>query len=101
MHHVYLKLRILRNERGLSQTNVAEDLGLSLTGYAKIERGETELTVARLYQIADYYKISIMQILEINEPSDLNETFKDKEISYLKQINQLLLEKLAKKDESK
>jgi transcriptional regulator with XRE-family HTH domain len=46
------KIRYLRLQRGYSQENMAEVLGLSTTAYGDLERGKTELTVSRLEQIA-------------------------------------------------
>lgn len=37
------KLKFMRMFKGLSQEQVAEQLGLSTVGYGKIERGETDV----------------------------------------------------------
>jgi transcriptional regulator with XRE-family HTH domain len=91
-------LRLLRLEKKLSQQNVADDLGLSLTGYAKIERGITDIPFSRLQCIASYYKMEVVDLLMYGKPPQekLNENDPlKKEIDYLKQINALLLEKIA------
>lgn len=101
MHPVYRNIRRIRVEKGLSQQNVADDLGLSLTGYAKIERGETSLTIERLTQLADYFEVSVFILLDLNRPQLETASFKDKEIEYLKQINTLLLQKLNQLENKK
>ncbi len=50
----------VRRSLGLTQENVAFDLNISSTSYAKIERGETNVSFLRLVQIADYFKVDIM-----------------------------------------
>lgn len=37
------KIRNMRTIKGYSQENMAEMLGISVTAYAKIERGETDI----------------------------------------------------------
>ena len=44
----YEKIRQMREERDWSQEQLAAQLNLSPNGYAKIERGETRLTLSRL-----------------------------------------------------
>ena len=43
----------IRIEKRLSQAEMAERLGIAQNNYGKIERGITELTVQRLYKIAE------------------------------------------------
>ena len=47
-------IRLTRQSQGLTQENVAADLGCSLNTYTKIERGETNVPFSRLIQIAKY-----------------------------------------------
>jgi transcriptional regulator with XRE-family HTH domain len=37
------KIKFMRQSKSLSQEEMAEKLGLSLNGYANIERGETDV----------------------------------------------------------
>jgi transcriptional regulator with XRE-family HTH domain len=59
------RLRMVRAERGLSQENVAALLGISATGYANIERGETEPTLARIEEIAKVLKVEVGDLLPV------------------------------------
>ncbi|MBD2751364.1 helix-turn-helix domain-containing protein [Spirosoma validum] len=60
------KIRVLRTVKGYSQEVMAELLKLSVTGYGKIERGETEVTVARIGQIAIILDLKVEDILQFN-----------------------------------
>ena len=53
----------LRNEIGLSQRELAEDVGISQSMVAQIERGSKALTVPLAKQIADKLGKSITDII--------------------------------------
>ena len=61
------KIRSLRVLKELSQENVAEMLNISVTAYSKIERGETDVQLSRLNQIANVFKVSIEEILNFGD----------------------------------
>jgi transcriptional regulator with XRE-family HTH domain len=54
-----------RKEKGFSYENMALELGISTPAYRKIELGKTQLTVERLYQIADTLQVKIATLLDI------------------------------------
>ena len=57
------KIRLIRELNRLSQESVAEQLNMSVGGYAKIERGETKINLVRLQQLAEIFKIDILEFL--------------------------------------
>lgn len=60
-------IRSLREERDWSQKDMAEKLEMSVNGYAKIERGETGISIVRLEQIAAVLDIDLHELLPSNE----------------------------------
>ncbi len=50
-----LRIRDLREDQDLSQTKLAEMIGMSQTGYSKYETGENELPISILVKLADFY----------------------------------------------
>lgn len=62
------KIRLHRLQRGFSQENMADLLGLSTTAYGDIERGKTDLTMSRLTQIADTLGLSPVSLLTDEPP---------------------------------
>ncbi|MXV49937.1 helix-turn-helix domain-containing protein [Pedobacter sp. HMF7647] len=52
------KIRIQRVIKQYSQEYVANCMDISQAAYSKIERGETELSVERLYEIAEILEVS-------------------------------------------
>lgn len=55
----------------LTQEEMANQLQLSLNGYANIERGETKLSVERLEQIANIFGIDVTELLSFGEHNSI------------------------------
>lgn len=60
---MYPRIRGLREDRDLSQTQVAKILGMSQTGYSKYETGENDIPTSILIKLALFYKTSIDYLL--------------------------------------
>lgn len=63
----FKKIKVMREMNQLTQEEVAEQLGMSITGYAKIERGQTNMSVEKLKQIAQIFNVNVAQLLDDNE----------------------------------
>lgn len=61
------RLRDLREDADLNQTQVAKFLGMSQTGYSKYETGENDIPTQVLIKLAGFYKTSIDYILGITD----------------------------------
>ncbi|MCC8072906.1 MAG: helix-turn-helix domain-containing protein [Clostridiales bacterium] len=60
----YIKrIRDLREDRDLTQQDLADILGTSQTMYARYERGANELPIRHLIRLADFYNVSADYIL--------------------------------------
>lgn len=68
------KIRVTRVSRGLNQENIATELGISITAYSKIERGETNPSILRLDQIAKCLGVPIVDFLTESGYVSLNQT---------------------------
>ncbi len=65
---MYQRLRDLREDRELNQTEVAKMLSMSQTGYSKYETGENDIPTSVLIKLARFYNTSIDYLLgETNE----------------------------------
>ena len=60
----YEKIRLIREIKQWSQEQMAEKLEMSANGYAKIERGETKLTLPRLQKIADIFEMDLNELAQ-------------------------------------
>jgi len=69
------KLSVFRNFRGLTQEEMAEKLNMSLSGYAKIERGETRLQTNKLEKIVAALEIELKDFISFDEKMVFNASF--------------------------
>ena len=70
---MYPRLRDLREDKDMNQTQLAKILGMSQTGYSKYETGENDIPTAVLIKLARFYNTSIDYLLgETNNPKRYN-----------------------------
>lgn len=73
------RIKQLRIDKKLSQENVSADLGISIDGYRKIERGVNGAKVDTLVCIADYFGVSLDFIITGEQPkSEIDVILKEK-----------------------
>ena len=60
---MYRRIREMREDRDLTQTQIAEMLNMSQTGYSKYETGENDIPTRVLIALADYYDTSVDYLL--------------------------------------
>lgn len=56
------KIRELREERGLTQFNLAYDANLSKNQIGRIERGENKISVIAVIKIADALNVNVKEL---------------------------------------
>ena len=64
--NVHEKIRSLREAKNWSQEEMAKHLNMSVNGYAKIERGETQAYIAKLEKIAEVLGVSLIDLIPQN-----------------------------------
>lgn len=91
------RLKEIRNSLGLSQTDVAVQLGITQQAYANYERGVREADYGTLKKISEIFNTSIDYILGNSNESNINSEPKakpfEKIIEYLSQLNPIGIEK--------
>ena len=60
---MYQRIRDLREDKDLNQTQIARMLGMSQTGYSKYETGENDIPTIILIKLSNYYNVSIDYML--------------------------------------
>ncbi len=63
MTEIYDNIRAMREKKHLTQEDMADELNMSASGYAKIEQGKTKLFHEKLEQIADFFGVSVYQLM--------------------------------------
>lgn len=71
------KIKSFRKKCGITQMGLANSMGISYQQIQKYENGETKITVERLKQVADIFKIPINIFLENNIIFDKIYTIKE------------------------
>ncbi len=69
---MYGRIRDLREDKDMNQTEVAKMLGMSQTGYSKYETGENDIPTDILIKLADFYDVSVDYLLNRTNNPDLN-----------------------------
>ena len=64
MKSIQQKLRGLREDNDLTQTQIAQVLGTSQTMYARYERGANELPIRHLVTLCRFYNVSADFLLD-------------------------------------
>lgn len=103
------KVRLERLKQNLSQQNMADELGITAAAYSNLERGVSNISVTRLFDLArilnqtpqwfveemiaskDLFKTDVR---EMNVPHDL--IILQKEVAFLKQQVQVIQRELTK-----
>ena len=70
---MYRRIRDLREDKDMNQTQMAKILGMSQTGYSKYETGENDIPTQILIKLAIFHETSIDYILG---QTDVKERYK-------------------------
>lgn len=80
------RIRKARLLSDLSQENIAAELGISPGAYSNIETGKTDITVSRLFEIAEALKINVLELLFDKKQASV---FAEKQVSYSKETDDI------------
>lgn len=67
MNNIGFGIRKLREKKGFSQDFVAEKLGINQSTYGKLERDISNITLDRLFKIADVLEEDVTTLLDIGK----------------------------------
>lgn len=84
------KIRLLRQQKGWTQQDVAKKLDVSIPAFSKMETGITDLNLSRLNQIAKLFNLTLVQLVSNSETDDIKD--------YSNEIS-MLARKLQQKDD--
>ena len=60
---MYPRIRNLREDKDITQSQIAKVLNMSQTGYSKYETGENDIPTAILIKLAEFHDTSIDYLL--------------------------------------
>ncbi len=67
-----MRLKYLREKRGISQLKLAMDLGMNQNSISRYETGAREADYSSLIKFADYFNVSIDYLLERTDNPNIN-----------------------------
>ncbi|MFN3406101.1 MAG: helix-turn-helix domain-containing protein [Cytophagaceae bacterium] len=83
-------IRRIREEKGLTQQQIAELISMHRSNYSKVESGQRDISVEALNKIAKYFGMTIDQIVNFDGTTPQEVTVEDKSmIEQLKLIQEL------------
>lgn len=87
-------LRLIRNVNNYSQKYIADKLDMDYSSYSAIERGFREISLKRLFLLAEIYNVTVCEILnyhqvhalsgEISEMQKIKIEMAELQVKYLK-----------------
>ena len=66
---MYLRIRNLREDKDMNQTQMAKILNMSQTGYSKYETGENDIPTSILISLAEFHKTNVDYLLGLTDNS--------------------------------
>lgn len=75
---IYKNIKTIREMKDLTRDYVAAELDMTTSGYGKIERGEIDITISKVYRLASIFEITVSDLLFFNVGSVFNNSKKYK-----------------------
>lgn len=72
-------IKKIREERGLRQKEVANAIDIGYSNYNKIENGVREISVKELQRLANFYNLTLDQVVNSNDNTPKEVVIEDKE----------------------
>ncbi|WP_396190825.1 helix-turn-helix domain-containing protein [Flavobacterium sp.] len=76
------KIRILRETKGLSQDNIASELGITQPSYARLEKDDERISITRLIHIAQILKSSVAELIDERVQKVINQQNSENSMAY-------------------
>ncbi len=85
MKEVIENIKKFRELKNITREELADRLEMSLSGYSKLERGEVELSVSKLYRISEILEVSVSQILDFDASQIFTMTNNQNAFGYIRE----------------
>lgn len=91
------RLRALRKEKGLTQTDLGNLLGITVSAYGNYELGQREPSIEMLIKLADYFGVSVDYL--IGHDSTTDQEFKIKKAAPITDADSKFIESYLNADD--
>jgi transcriptional regulator with XRE-family HTH domain len=62
MNNIGIRIKKLREERGIKQESIAQQLDITQSAYGRLEKDDSRLTAPKLQIIAEYLNVSVASL---------------------------------------
>jgi transcriptional regulator with XRE-family HTH domain len=83
MNAIGNKIRLLREEKGLSQENLAGALDITQSNYARLEKDDNRISIPRLIVIAKTLETTVTDLVGEKANNVVNQNHNQEAITYL------------------
>ncbi|MCO5267412.1 MAG: helix-turn-helix domain-containing protein [Brumimicrobium sp.] len=81
------RIKMFREQKGLSQENLASELGITQPSYARLEKDDSRINVPRLIQIAKLLDVTVAEVLNEKANMIINQHDNESAYGYIEVIN--------------
>lgn len=82
MNKIGNKIRTLRESIGLSQDNIATEIGITQPTYARLEKEDDRISITRLIHIAQILNTSVAELIDEQPQKIINQQNSDSPTAY-------------------
>lgn len=75
-------IRIIRETKGLSQDNIALELGITQPSYARLEKDDERISITRLIHIAKLLKTTVSELIDEKTQKVINQQNSENSMAY-------------------
>ena len=88
--HLGQNIKRLREDRGIKQNEIADLIGMHRSNYSKIESGQREISIAAIDKIANYFNMTIDELIHLGNDIPKEVSLEDKNtVEQVKLIQEL------------
>lgn len=80
MKHIGKTIKAIREEKGLTQQQVAELVTMHRSNYSKVESGDRDLSIDAINKVAKYFGMTIDELVNFNGKIPNEVTVEDKSL---------------------
>ena len=72
MNDLFINIKKFRELKSITRETMAAELGMSLSGYSKLERGEVDITLSKIQRLTQILCVSLEQLLNFEASQIFN-----------------------------
>ena len=84
MQHIGKNIKKIREEKGLTQQSIADLIAMHRSNYSRVETGDRDLSIDAIGKIAQYFNMTIDQLVNFDGDIPHEVTIEDK--TFLEQV---------------